>query len=482
MDPGIANEDGVPERGRFLLIYSYQGESIDPYIGVTRNGETIGSLSSLCSVSSETLVDVQLDKGDSIGFLAEYGKDSEFGYLHNSFASFVEGFWANQFSINFFLQDEDGNLVEYQGTMNITFYLIPPFNGFELLADRSPIAPGESTDLSLQAIEAFGVPVIIPDVTRVGLQTSTTGVRLGGVSLPGYGIRMVPGVTSSYSLLTETTLQYEADPDSSLLVGGAETVALLAYSPYNININGTTAVEVSVDEDDIILSVSTDKESVLPRKTGENTSAGITVMAARETDNEPVSGLPVLLSVTAVPNSGGHHHHEGRETGRLYQAEGVTDEEGVFTTTFTSSEIGGEEWIAASSSQASQRDSVMIRVQVHGLIPFPEGSYYQLTGADEAHPQNHFITNERARDHLITASAEFARASWNTSGSMRINDISIEWGGLFDLNQAWTNGRGHNSHRTGKDVDLENLVNSGYNGYRYSSHYGYRKRKNSKNC
>lgn len=386
--PATAEEDGVPERGHFLLIYSYQGDPIDPYIGVTRNGETIGSLSSLSSASSETLVDVQLDKGDSIGFLAEYGLDSEFGYLHNSLASFVEGFWANQFSINFFLQDEDGNLVEYQGTMYITFYLIPPFNGFELLAEPSSIAPGESSNLSLQAIEAPGVPVIIPDVTRVGLQASTAGVRLGGVSLPEYGLSMVPGVTASYGQLTSTTLLYDASPDSSLLEGESETLSLLAYSSYDNNKNGATVVEVIVDEeedDDIVLSVSSDKESVMPQKTGEGTSAGITVQALKKMDHEPVAGLPVLLTVNAVPNSGGHHHHEGRETGQIIQAEGVTDEEGVFTTTFTSSEIAGEEWIVASSSQASQKDSTKVKIKVPNLHPLETHQFYELIGSPDNH-------------------------------------------------------------------------------------------------
>ncbi len=37
---------------------------------------------------------------------------------------------------------------------------------------------------------------------------------------------------------------------------------------------------------------------------------------------------------------------------------------------------------------------------------------------------------------------------------MRINDISLPLGSLFDVNGTWLNP--HVSHRVGKDVDIEN--------------------------
>ena len=368
-----------------------------------------------------------------------------------------QGFWANQFSINFYLQDEDGNYVEYLGTMTITFYLIPPFNGFLLLAESSPISPGETSLLSLQAIEFTGDPVVIPAITTVRLQTGYTGVRLGGISLPVFGIQKAPAVTGPYGLLTNTILLYEADKDSSLLQGNAETVTLLAYSPYDVNKNGATALEVRVDdENEILLSVHTEAASVFPQRTGGDVSTTVTVQALKE--NEPVEGVSVSLQVKTVPNSGGHEHNGERVTGTLENISGVTNENGVFTTAFTSSEIAGEEWIVASSSQTSGKDSAKIIIMVDELIEFPEGEDYSLTGANGAHPNNHYIYNESPKDNLIDAATDFSNASWNTSGDMYLNDISLKWGGLFDLNNNWNSARGHRSHRTGKDIDVENLV------------------------
>jgi hypothetical protein len=37
---------------------------------------------------------------------------------------------------------------------------------------------------------------------------------------------------------------------------------------------------------------------------------------------------------------------------------------------------------------------------------------------------------------------------------MRINDVSLPYGGLFDVNGDWRDP--HVSHRSGKDVDIEN--------------------------
>lgn len=39
---------------------------------------------------------------------------------------------------------------------------------------------------------------------------------------------------------------------------------------------------------------------------------------------------------------------------------------------------------------------------------------------------------------------------------MRINDISLERGGMFDIQADWN--PPHDSHRSGTDVDIENLA------------------------
>lgn len=46
-----------------------------------------------------------------------------------------------------------------------------------------------------------------------------------------------------------------------------------------------------------------------------------------------------------------------------------------------------------------------------------------------------------------------------TAFTLGINDMSLEWGGMFDLNGEWwvydTTGNGHMSHREGMSVDID---------------------------
>jgi hypothetical protein len=41
---------------------------------------------------------------------------------------------------------------------------------------------------------------------------------------------------------------------------------------------------------------------------------------------------------------------------------------------------------------------------------------------------------------------------------LRINDMSLPWGGLFDIGNNWSNVPGHNTHRIGRNADI------GFNG------------------
>ena len=64
---------------------------------------------------------------------------------------------------------------------------------------------------------------------------------------------------------------------------------------------------------------------------------------------------------------------------------------------------------------------------------------------------------QAAIDALISAANLFRLADWNTTGIMRLNDMSLKWGGLFDIDTQWTKSKGHKSHRNGRSVDIENL-------------------------
>ncbi|MCH2450350.1 MAG: hypothetical protein MK198_09420 [Gracilimonas sp.] len=430
-------------------------------IELSVNGGQAASLGGLAPVQDDTLVNVLTSRGDKVNLFASFGLRQATLFLHTGLTGYAPGFWGGWGSLTFFEVSAEGTITKIFGTMDYIYTHTPPWRGIDIAVSPLEIVPGEASQLTFQAVEAPGAPVIIPDATQMRVQTGLIGQIAGGLSLPAFGLRYISGFSGPYGTITGTPVLYEAYPDSvfpSIVKFAIPNI--LAYSPYDTSITGLAFLQVTnneeEEEEDIVIVVSTDKNSVYPQQTGGSTTTQVTVQVTR--NNEPASGFSVSLEASAVPNSGGHHHNGTRPAGSLGSPSGITDEKGRFVTTYTSSQVSGTERIIASSSQTTSTGSAEISVEVPGLIAFTGGGSYSLRGASIAHPDNHYIVNKAANNDLISAANDFARASWNTSGNMRLNDMSLKWGGLFDLNNGWTAGRGHRSHRTGEDVDIENLV------------------------
>lgn len=172
----------------------------------------------------------------------------------------------------------------------------------------------------------------------------------------------------------------------------------------------------------------------------------------------------VTISSFADEGSGGHSHIGNRPTGRF-----IEDNVGQLTlqkqtgsdtirATYQASLFGGKERIIATISNITpviaDTDSVVVRVP--GLVPFGGTGDYRWGRLRTDHPENHYLENQNAIDDLIAAANEFHRANWNTAGIMRLNDMSLQFGGLLDIHSNWQTP--HNAHRLGKSVDIENII------------------------
>jgi hypothetical protein len=197
----------------------------------------------------------------------------------------------------------------------------------------------------------------------------------------------------------------------------------------------------------------------------------------------PVPNHRISLSATGIPGSGGHNaeHHtppnrpnpdvvQGHSFGVFSQPQGVTDENGVFVSVYTPTRFGGLETITAQSAQIPGIESwenLVVRVPGLRRLPRQDRVYHQVGGTD-SHPgptgpdspeepnNNHFGTQE-----LITAIENLADAynAWNPEEPpvgplLAFNDMSLEWGGRFDINGNWVGGQYHQYHRMGNSVDL----------------------------
>lgn len=193
-------------------------------------------------------------------------------------------------------------------------------------------------------------------------------------------------------------------------------------------------------------SLSVNPAEVQPRATGGVVTSTVTVTGA-------APGARVKPTVTAVANSGGHQHHNGRPVGTIRPTSRIADASGRADFTYRSDLPGGNETLTANvAGGAVQAD---IDVRVPGLVELPAGADYDLFGQTATHPDNHFGTATTiASLQQIATKYEAHKVTNNLPGWPRVayNDISLERGGIFDLNGDWS--PPHHEHRVGQTVDF----------------------------
>ena len=96
-------------------------------------------------------------------------------------------------------------------------------------------------------------------------------------------------------------------------------------------------------------------------------------------------------------------------------------------------------------------DSQTAGVGIEGLVSLGAGTGYQLVGQTPRHKDNHF-----AASPVIAAIPKIAadyKAAFPGAPDLWINDISLRYGGLFDIRNDWVTP--HITHRFGYQVDMQ---------------------------
>lgn len=100
-----------------------------------------------------------------------------------------------------------------------------------------------------------------------------------------------------------------------------------------------------------------------------------------------------------------------------------------------------------------------LNVMVSGLAKMAPGQNYILYNSEEAaehHPESHYGTQSLI-DVLVGISDEYKSAIPDAS-PIEINDMSLPWGGLFDLDMTWvTSPANHEMHRCGNQADIRKI-------------------------
>lgn len=198
---------------------------------------------------------------------------------------------------------------------------------------------------------------------------------------------------------------------------------------------------------------------------------------------EPVIGESLLVKANFVLRSGGHDHENlppdslmgiwsdlvSGTTG-VDSLIGATDDSGRILVRYTAPRFSGKiEFVARSLIDTSLVAKDTVVVKVDSLFALPADTSYELVGA----PNNHAGTNDPCRmtppasDHsanhfgtlLLLQAIDSIAVNYHRMDPdirLRVNDLSLEWGGLFDIPNNWKDNptATHNEHRIGKSADI----------------------------
>ena len=197
--------------------------------------------------------------------------------------------------------------------------------------------------------------------------------------------------------------------------------------------------------------------------------------------NEPVKDEDVKIFTTYEEGSGGHGHKNGdkalpQDKQGLFYWKGKngnpliakTDEQGMITIdSLVASQVSGKFLVTAGvKTDMTVRDTVQLHVRVPGLVEFGTGDYWSLTGnastEGQNHPRNHWCT-QVMKDSLTKALKRFYEWTESEEGGgkgikLAINDMSLEWAGVFDIYGNWNLNKDHSFHRVGLSVDIDNAA------------------------
>ncbi len=200
--------------------------------------------------------------------------------------------------------------------------------------------------------------------------------------------------------------------------------------------------------------------------------------------NRPVKNHKFRITTNFIEGSGGHDHINTRpdndnnfgyflktnDNKHYRPLEDSTSITGRYdSVTYVASMFGDTMRIHLDSPLNNLfRDSIDIVERVGNLELLGASNNYVLSGGTCNHygprtdnsyikcrtPDNNHWIQTSAKIDLDSACATFRADPNNISGLMRLNDISLPYGGLFDINGGWSNP--HVSHRIGNDIDIEN--------------------------
>lgn len=292
----------------------------------------------------------------------------------------------------------------------------------------------------------------------------------------GDTVRLLYHTTYSFTGVVDTALAV-ADTIKTLRAG-AKLVGWELY--FRNTYNGCTqeylGIALTVQDTTINFS-SMPTTDVYPTYSGHNTKPDTNYLALEikaQFMDSLMKNVWVRVDTTVLVDSGGHSHSNlprpmgrfllpkqggGYDTVKTFTKQ--TDTQGKIQFKFLASQFGGIERITAKRvSDTTSFDTLRMTTRVPGLVELPAGTNYILVGAPgDVDPCPNTVTSKHYRNHYGTpvlnqAIQQIATAydSLRPGIILRVNDMSLIYGGLFDTGNNWR--VAHKEHRLGKEADI----------------------------
>jgi hypothetical protein len=296
------------------------------------------------------------------------------------------------------------------------------------------VSPGDASEREAGALASKLMSheiAVMPGITATEVQVNRQEDM--------FGERVSPA--EKLGLPTSSTLPYREATELAACVRimGDENTAYCLETVLNGSLRGPAPARTPS-------SLTVNPTEVQPRGTGGVETATVTVTGV-------APGARVRPAVTAAANSGGHQHHNARPVGTIRPASRNADAAGQADFAYRSNVPAGVETITANVAGGSVQADIDVRVP--GLVELLPGTDYDLVGQTAEHPDNHFgAAATVANLQQIAADYEAHKAANNLPAWPRIgyNDISLEHGGIFDINGDWA--PPHRTHRVGQTLDF----------------------------
>jgi len=362
---------------------------------------------------------------------------------------------------------------------------VPASGKFRVTFAPDTIKYGDTSAITVTAVDANNNPVVIPDTTHL--------------------ILTVEQDTTHWAHFLSPSGAFVFSPYQDAVYGDARSGRIKLISLFNFDtLGGLRALKVRADGGlrvgvgSVYLGTpklrfdGPDSADVFPHYYGHNSASnqhdtiGVILRSYWGSSSIPAPNVMVKLGPPILIDSGGHNHpantipprprgtyqfKNGTQWTYYDSLQKATDGSGALVFRFNATEFSGEDQVKAVEI-THEGPTVLavkkIRTAVPGLVGLSPGNHYVLVGTPNDYDQtddpcqhNRPTSMHYGNHYGVRGLVQHLQAIADGYDSLypgirlRINDMSLVWGGHFDINNNWQGD--HAEHRIGWNADVDYL-------------------------